>query len=318
MKSILIIILISLTESVSAQNLDEYLPIDQIKGEIGTTPRSIDLPEGNKGAQGGFAAGASNDSIVASTYDKRISSNTSFNAQLGYACASFDPFDNVEQMVNNAVDSFKRLPQQFVLAGQAAIAAAPAYLLNKINPTLYNVITKNLDEAFALFEAEYKSCAQIEREVQLGNNNPYGQLFKASVARNQQLIIGSSGLTIEKTMQKTREQGAINGVMLENGKTYGGEGQDPVNINRSLVLAGSNLLMGRTADDLSAFEFNKTNPMTASFASPIAMIDFVRDVYGDLEYDLMDKRNNKATPGIGYQHEYIILRNSNIKLLHQK
>ena len=75
-----------------------------------------------------------------------------FSAGFGYACGRFDPFDNVEAMINSAIDKFKQLPQKFVQAAQAAVAALPAYILNKINPSLYNVVTKQLDEAFKLFE----------------------------------------------------------------------------------------------------------------------------------------------------------------------
>ena len=313
-KTVLSLVFLSVSLVATAQN--DTPSLNEIKGNVGTTPRAADIPEGSKGAQGGISVGAARDSVVAPTFNRRLTSTAQFDAGLGYACGTFDPFDNIEQSLNRVAESWKKLPQQYLLAFEAYIASLPAYLLNKINPTLYNTLTKNLDEAFALFEAEYKSCAQIERETQLGDN-PHGQLVRASIAKNLTIILGTDGITIDQAMEQVRAEGAKEGVRLENGTAYGGDGQEPVNVRKSLMIAGSNLLMGRNSSSSSSFGDNDVNPMADAFESPEDMFMFVRDIYGESLYDLLNSSNTSSGAGIGYQHKYVMERNKQIDLLRQ-
>ena len=126
-------------------------------------------------------------------------------------------------MINSAIDKFKQLPQKFVQAAQAAVAALPAYLLNKINPSLYNVVTKQLDEAFKLFEINFKDCQQMEREIALGQN-PYQNLVMAGIGDRMRVEMGFGDGTIDDRMEKVRTASASNGVVLTGGKRYGGDG----------------------------------------------------------------------------------------------
>ena len=320
------IIICSLLLICSKSIAQEAPTIDEIKGPVGTNERSDDLPEGEKGAvfglpssqggQGLSGIGVSGNSIVAPTLNRGNSQSVNFSAGLGYSCAALDPFDNVENILNSAEQALSQTPQQFVLALEGFAVSLPAYLLNRINPSLYNVITKQIDEGFELFETEYTNCTALENEIQQGNN-PYGQLFRASVLRNTQIAIGGEGVFITDAMRQVREEGAAQGVLLEDGITFGGEGQAPVNISRSLIRSGANLILSRPASDDSAFANDPEQPITQAFGSPGELVEFSRSIYGDVEYDLTNPANSFSTAGIGFQHQYILERNNQIELLTQ-
>lgn len=241
-----------------------------------------------------------------------------FRAGFGYSCGRFDPFDNVEQMLNSAIDKFRQLPQQFVMAAQAAVAGLPAYVLNKINPSLYNVVTKNLDEAFRLFEVNFKDCQQIEREIALGRN-PYHGLALAGIGDRMRIEMSFGGGTIDDRMRTVCEHGPENGVVMADGRRYGGEGQPPIEITRNVLLAGINTLTERAPGDESAFptraEFTGRYPIAAVFERPEDLIGFATELYGSQAFMLTRDGVTRSTPGIGYQRRYIALRDAAIEAL---
>ena len=258
--------LVSFAPGISAQSR-----IDEIKGPKGEAVRSDDIPAGASGWAFSVGTGADTDNLRPPTYTQKLNVSAGFSAGFGYSCGSFDPFDNVQQMINAAIEKFKRLPQMFVSAAQAAVASLPAYILNKINPTLYNTVTKALDEAFQLFEINFKDCQQIEREIGLGQN-PYHSLVMAGIGDRMRVEIGLNGAqqTIDEIMLTVREQGPKNGVVMSNGKRFGGEGQEPIKVTENVLTAGINLLVDRAVDDTAPFDTDAAaeHPIVAVFATP--------------------------------------------------
>ena len=292
--------------------------IDQIKGLRGQAVRSDDIPAGLSGWAFGAGVGADTDILRPSTYHRAQRINAQFRAGFGYSCGQFDPFDNVEAMLNSALDKFRQLPQQFVMAAQAAVAGLPAYLLNKINPSLYNVVTKNLDEAFRLFEVNFKDCQQIEREVALGHN-PYHGLVMAGIGDRMRLEMGFGSGTIDDRMRNVRESGPENGIVMSDGRRYGGEGQPPIEVTRNVLLAGINTLTERAVGDESAFpqtaEFQDRHPISQVFDRPEALIEWAGEIYGTQAFMLTRDGITQSNPGTGYQRHYIALRDQSIEQL---
>ena len=307
--------LVSFAPGISAQSR-----IDEIKGPKGEAVRSDDIPAGASGWAFSVGTGADTDNLRPPTYTQKLNVSAGFSAGFGYSCGSFDPFDNVQQMINAAIEKFKRLPQMFVSAAQAAVASLPAYILNKINPTLYNTVTKALDEAFQLFEINFKDCQQIEREIGLGQN-PYHSLVMAGIGDRMRVEIGLNGAqqTIAEIMLTVREQGPKNGVVMSNGKRFGGEGQEPIKVTENVLTAGINLLVDRAVDDTAPFDTDAAaeHPIVAVFATPDELIEFVTDIYGSQAFRLTEQGPTESKPGYGYQKKYIELRDQTIELLQQ-
>ncbi len=290
--------------------------IDELKGPLGRGVRSDDVPAGRTGWAFGIGAGADTDSLRPPTYSQKLQIGANFSAGFGYSCGQFDPFDSVEQMIQSAIAKFKQLPQMFVQAAQAAVAGLPAYLLNKINPSLYNVVTKQLDEAFKLFEINFKDCQTIEREIALGQN-PYQSLVMAGIGDRMRVEMGFGSGTIDDRMQQVRTQGPSNGIVLSEGKRYGGEGQPPIEATKNVLTAGINLLTDRGAGDTSAFgsSSNDRHPVTKLFESPEKLVEFVTDIYGNRTYQLTKQGPAQSKPGYGYQKKYVEERDNTIERL---
>jgi integrating conjugative element protein (TIGR03755 family) len=290
--------------------------IDALKGALGVGVRSDDVPAGNDGWSFSLGTGADVDGIVPATYARSLAIDANFSAGFGYACGKFNAFDNVEAMINQTMEKFKQLPQMFVMAVQGAIASLPAYLLNKINPSLYNVVTKNLDEAFRLFEVNFKDCQQIEREIALGQN-PYHHLVMAGIGDRLRVEMGFGEGTIDERMKAVRENGPSNGIVMSDGRRYGGEGQEPIAATQNVATAGINLLTGRSASDDRAFEasLHEPHPITQVFDSPQALVAFLTEIYGAQAFMLTETGPTQSTPGVGYPQQYVAMRDDAIEHL---
>mgnify|MGYP001205330553 FL=1 len=290
--------------------------IDELKGKKGEGVRSDDIPSGEEGWAFRLGSGAETDRLTPATYSQKVRLDANFSAGFGYSCGSFDPFDNVEAMINSAIEKFKQLPQKFVDAAQGAVAALPAYLLNKINPSLYNVVTKQLDEAFKLFEINFKDCQQMEREMALGQN-PYQNLVMAGMGDRMRIEMGFGDGTIDDRMKKVRTESASNGIVLTGGKRYGGVNQPPIEATKTVLTAGINLLADRDVDDTNDFNaaLHDRHPITKVFKSPPELVAFITAIYGGQAFMLTKTGPTQSTPGSGYLKPYIEARDHAIEQL---
>ena len=290
--------------------------IEELKGALGAGVRSDDLPAGRTGWAFGIGAGADTDNLRPPTFSQKRSASANFSAGFGYSCGQFDPFDSVEQMIQSAIEKFKRLPQMFVQAAQAAVAGLPAYILNKINPSLYNVVTKQLDEAFKLFEINFKDCQTIEREIALGQN-PYQSLVMAGIGDRMRVEMGFGEGTIDDRMMQVRTEGPSNGIVMSEGKRYGGEGQEPIEATKNVLTAGINLLTDRGVGNTRAFgeSLHEKHPITVLFESPEDLVEFITDIYGSRAYQLTKEGPASSKPGYGYERKYVEIRDDTIEQL---
>lgn len=290
--------------------------IEELKGALGQGVRSDDIPAGRTGWTFGLGAGADTDSLRPPTYSQKLSLDASYSAGFGYSCGQFDPFDSVEAMINQTIEKFKQLPQMFVMAVQGAVAALPAYILNKINPTLYNVVTTQLDDAFKLFEINFKDCQTIEREIALGQN-PYQSLVMAGIGDRMRLETQYGNGTIDERMLQVRTNGPSNGVVMSAGKRYGGDGQEPIQATKDVLTSGVNLLTDREVSNTAAFgeSLHEAHPITTLFESPNELVGFITDIYGSRSYMLTKEGPTETKPGYGYQKKYIEMRDDTIEAL---
>ena len=292
--------------------------LDELKGAPGAGVRSDDIPAGNDGWGFTLRTGANTEGIVPATYARSFAIDANFSAGFGYSCGKFNAFDNVEAMINQTMEKFKQLPQMFVMAVQGAIASLPAYILNKINPTLYNTVTKNLDEAFRLFEVNFKDCQQIEREIALGVDNPYHNLVMAGIGDRMRVEMGFGSGTIDERMKIVRENGPANGVVLADGRRYGGEGQEPIEVVKNVATAGLRLLTGGltgAAGTLSVGGTEPEHPITQVFATSEELVAFLTEIYGAQAFMLTETGPTQSTPGVGYPQKYVEMRDEAIDFL---
>ncbi len=199
----------------------------------------------------------------------------------GYSCGEFDFQDNIAQMINQIETRVREIPMQLQNAMSAAVAGLPGYLMQKINPNLYNIVTKSLDETAELFRFSYKTCEQMEAEMRQGKN-PYDNFMTAVVA-NKWKIGGESGQNIVD--MKSEIAADKNGPIKWLGGNEYGTVQRPVQINHDLVIAGYNIMIGRTGD-VSTNEIPTgvlaQQPIVQIWSRPSIAGDWIQNVVGDL------------------------------------
>ncbi len=238
-------------------------------------------------------------------FNRTADIRASYRLGFGYSCGSFDPFDNVEAMVDQVLNKVRRLPSQFVGAVQAGIAALPGYLLNKANPALYETVTKLMDDSFELFNASFKSCQQMEREI-ARKENPYQEFTQVAIANNWRTVIGAgSGVTIDEIEQTVTEEGPRNGIDFVDGAQRGGENQPPIRVNYDIAITGYNSLLGRSSNLLDESAppdptvslpdgSTMTIPMVRMFSSPRVAADWLVDIVGEHEVRLYSGGDGEA------------------------
>lgn len=282
---------------------------DNITGKAGDAPHLKDIPAGSDGylyRMMGFGSQILDDPSVNDVLRKK---RMNAKVGLGYSCGKFDPTANIEQMVNQIKNKIKKLPGQFVSGVTSAIASFPGYLMNKVNPTLYNTITKTLDDGFDFFDFQFKSCQQYESELK-NDGSDYFQILKKSSSENLGTVIKEQpGEGIEDNVSQTIEEGGDKGVKLAGGEAKGGSGQKPVDFVSEVVIAGYNLSLGRsdaTSTSAATSTEAKNNQLANVFKSPeIAKTTLIR-MYGSVEIQL-DKNNDnpvQSTPGTGIQLDF--------------
>ena len=199
----------------------------------------------------------------------------------GYSCGEFDFQDNIAQMINQIETRVREIPMQLQNAMSAAVAGLPGYLMQKINPNLYNIVTKSLDETAELFRFSYKTCEQMEAEMRQGKN-PYDNFMTAVVA-NKWKIGGESGQNIVD--MKSEIAADKNGPIKWLGGNEYGTVQRPVQINHDLVIAGYNIMIDRTGD-VSTNEIPTgvlaQQPIVQIWSRPSIAGDWIQNVVGDL------------------------------------
>lgn len=205
-----------------------------------------------------------------------------FTAGTGYSCGQFNFHENIEQIINQWMDRVRAIPSQLQSAVSSAIAGLPGYLMMKYNPTLYNIMTKTLDESAELFRLSYKSCRQIESEMARDPEaNPYQGFLQASVM--DKWTIGAENGEVAADVDEEIKADPADPIRWLGGHEYGSL-ENPLQINRDLVVAGYNIMIGRTGDvSLSAPPIGPSalEPIVQIWRSPADAGRWVQEVIGD-------------------------------------
>lgn len=320
-KSLLILILALGPQSFALDIFNPEKILDQAKNTL----RADDIPAGAVGYAyiPGAAAGA--DSIPASTYANVFKIGAGFNASLSRQCGALNPFKNMSAQlkgqVQEKVDKFRgfisSLPSQ--IAGEAV-----EYTLAKVNPDLYQLTQKNLDEYFELFQINVKSCEDVRGELTANPNaDPFNTIAQIAIADEWKRSIGSGGFSNDYHVKERIAKRALEqGVSMADGKKYGGKNQAPIDFTKSIAIAGLNTITGRS--DKSAWQqgfsaaAKAKSPILRYFETPKALVTFLTTLYGSEEIRLVGdnrSRHTRTQAGVGIGREYNRLRNRNLVAL---
>ncbi|SUO96682.1 integrating conjugative element protein, PFL_4711 family [Suttonella ornithocola] len=300
---------------------------NDILGDPRNIIRSDEIPAGEEGRYyiPGSAAGA--DSIPTTSYSKTFKMGAGFSLGLNRQCGQLNPFKNMTAQLKAQVKEkaqeykafIKTLPQQ--IASQAV-----EYALIKINPDLYQLLQLNLSEYFELFEINVKTCEDVQTEMASNPNaDPLSHIAQIAIADEWKRTIGTDGFVNSRNIKAQIEDRASKaGMKMADGKSYGGEGQEPINFIKSMAIAGINTITGRTNksswnSSFGASEKEKA-PILRYFNSPQELVDFIENIYGSEELSTYANGGAGAVStkaGVGYGQEYSRIRNRNLVALKQ-
>jgi len=227
---------------------------------------------------------------------------------LGYSCAAFDPVMSVTNQINQLRDGIDAMSNQMVAAANAAIAALPAYILQRANPGLYDLFQNALLRAEETFSLATKTCEQMEAEIARGHD-PFHEWAVLSKGHGWRRAMGTGGITgdgdIVATKRHIEEEAGRGGVPWLGGGRQGGAGQEPIRTVADVVRAGYNVTAQRPPAALGP-AFAASDPtapaMARHWTSPEAAASWAVQVLGDesiatcAEADCPDRR---STPGMG-------------------
>ncbi|MCG5526409.1 integrating conjugative element protein [Ectothiorhodospira haloalkaliphila] len=226
---------------------------------------------------------------------------------LGYSCGTFDPVASVSHQMNQLRDGVDQISNQMAQAANAAIAALPAYILQRANPGLYDLFQNAQLRAEETFQLATKTCEQMEAEIAQGKD-PFHEWVVLSKGHSWRRAMGTNGIHGDGNIITTRDH--IEDNPGEDGIPWildrsGGSGQEPIRPVRDVVRAGYNVTANRVPADDGA-PYNPADPdappMGRYWATSTEAAEWAVQVLGEEEIPTCrdaDCPPQQSSPGLG-------------------
>ncbi len=218
----------------------------------------------------------------------------SASLNLGYSCGKFSATASVTNLLNNLKQGLDDLVTQMVAAASSAIAALPAYILQRANPGLYELFQNYLVDAQNRVEIAFKTCEEMERDIAEGKN-PYEDWIR--VAKHFQWKSEmESGNDVVSAKESVEDQGGDAGIPWIFG-TAGGAGQPPIEVIRDPSAAGYNVTLNK-APNAAPSSANASGPRLVDlWPTAQAASDWAVEVLGDKIVRTCDGCERSTRPG---------------------
>ena len=221
-----------------------------------------------------------------------------------YSCGNFDPITGLTNILGNAKGQVMSAYASLISAATSAIAALPAYILQRAAPGLYDLYQNAIIRGEAALETANASCEQMETAIRNGQN-PYERFIKVAKGFDWKVQMGNgsagSAPSDVKTAKETVEaNNGSHGIPWVGGHYAGGTAQAPVLAITDTVKAGYNIELGRAVDDTgAALTGAGATPLGKVWKTPREAQDYALFVLGDVELTTSKDQQRKATPGHG-------------------
>jgi integrating conjugative element protein (TIGR03755 family) len=221
-----------------------------------------------------------------------------------YSCGTFDPITGLTNILGNAKGQVMAAYGGLVSAATSAIAALPAYILQRAAPGLYDLYQNAVIRGEALLETANASCQQMEAEIRDGQN-PYERFIKVAKGYDWKVQMGNGSAGSAKSDVNTAKEtvetnNGSNGIPWLGGQYAGGNAQAPVLAITDTVKAGYNIELGRAVDDTAAASAGAgATPLSKVWPTPQDAQDYALFVLGDVELTTSKVQPRNATPGHG-------------------
>lgn len=288
---------------------------NDVLGNPAANVRADDIPAGAAGYNYVDGAAIAKDRIPVPTYSRTARVDVRIQTGRHRSCGELpnfkfkDMFNNIKNEIKREINQMKTVAQQLPAL---IVASVVEYAMARINPTLKQLYTQYLDGYYELLELNIKTCEDVRADLSRNPNaSIFDNLFKIAVADQWEYTIGKGSFrNTEQEKARIEKAAKKRGLVMADGKRYGGENQAPINFVQSLAQSGINLITGRSQDTGNT-DFNITRkdelPITAVFTKPNQLIDFLEDIYGSVEFKIAKagkKDAVKTKAGVGYYRRY--------------
>ena len=215
---------------------------------------------------------------------------------INYRCGQFDALAGLNAAINQIVALLENIDD--VIA--AGLAVLPMYILQRVNPGLYDLLQNTLLRAEELVAVATKTCEQMESELARGQD-PFEDWIVLSRGRDWKAVIGSGGVDVVSAKQNVDANLGVNGITWLCGQARGGEGQEPVRVVHDVTRAGWNVLMNREscAQGVATGGGEETPRIAEIWSSPEEAAEWTVRVLGDEIVRTVSAEPDETQPGVG-------------------
>lgn len=215
---------------------------------------------------------------------------------INYRCGKFDALAGINAALNRVVTLLSSIDD--VIA--AGLAVLPMYIIQRVNPGLYDLLQNMLLRAEELVAVSLKTCEQMEAQM-ARDKDPFEDWIVLSRGRDWKAVIGSGGVDVVTAKERIDENLGTKGVAWLCGEARGGEGQDPVRVVYDVTRAGWNVLMNRTscAEGPAGGASEETPRIAQIWPSPEEAAEWTIKVLGDAIVRTVSGAPDETQPGVG-------------------
>lgn len=215
-------------------------------------------------------------------------------------CSALDLEATVNNQLNGLSNGFKNLMSGVVQQATAAIGSLPALIIKRANADLYDLINNGVLQARVDFDKGLLNCQRMT-EMMDGAlpNSSWDRLASAQAWGD---IIEQNDGDVVAVQEQVAQEGGNKGVPWVGGENRGGRGQAPVSVTQDTVIAGYNILNGRSQpSDLSPVPSSScTGELCRHWSTPEAAAKFMTRVVGEqLVRTCEGCEKSKTTAGVG-------------------
>ncbi len=217
---------------------------------------------------------------------------------INYRCGQFDVLAGLNTALNRVIALLESI-DDVVAAG---LAVLPMYILQRVNPGLYDLLQNTLLRAEELIAVATKTCEQMESEMARGQD-PFEDWIVLSRGRDWKAVLGSGGLDVVSAKENVDANLGRNGVAWLCGEPRGGEGQEPVRVVYDVARAGWNVLMNRESCAEGVASGGEEIPRIAEiWPSPEEAAEWTVRMLGDQVVRTVSSSADETQPGVGLLH----------------
>lgn len=179
---------------------------------------------------------------------KSIKNMSKWNSNL--MCNNFDISSTISNQLNGVTDGFNNIMGEVISNAKGAVANLPAFIIQRSNPQLYDLLTNGVLQAKLDYSDSKTSCKQLA--TKMTDFSDSASLVQLAKAENlTEMLMNGKKVDAIRTDKQIDIEAGKNGISWIGGLKKGGKGQEPINITSDVALAGYNSLINRNVTDIT-------------------------------------------------------------------